>query len=257
MNGSIEVQGNENHPNGEVRTSVPAIRWLLAGGVLAALSSLAVLLAGGTKSWAATGSCPRTGFEKAWGVHPGKGLHAVDSGYGLDRFSILERMTTDRLKELPCGLKSWLALARVDHRKSRLRRSSPTGQHRSPRLIVRPRLIAAWGHTTLSTGERVDVVSLNGKICLIERFHVGNCGKIRRIETTGMASTMRHGKQADTARTVGLVPDNVVSMTLEYPGFGEVPVKDNVFETTGNPDHRFFIIGRDASGAVVTSVYVR
>jgi len=257
MNRSIKAEGMENHPNGAVGTSVPAIRWLLSGSVLAALSILAVLLAGGTKSWAATGNCPRTGFEKTWGVYPNKGLHAVGSGYGLDRFSILEPMTADRLKELPCGLKSWLALARVDHRKSRMGRSGSTDQRKSPRLVIRPRLVAAWGHTTLSTGERVDVVSLNGKICLIERFHVGNCGKIRRIETTGMASTTRHGKSADAARTVGLVPDNVISMTLEYPGFGAVPVKDNVFETAGNPDHRFFIIGRDASGAMVTSVYVR
>jgi hypothetical protein len=98
---------------------------------------------------------------------------------------------------------------------------------------------------------------MNGKICLIERFHGGNCGKIRRIETTGMATTTMYGQSSNTARTVGLVPDNVVSMTIEYPGFGEVPIKDNVFATTGNPDHRFLIIGRDAKGTVVTSVYVR
>ena len=72
-----------------------------------------------------------------------------------------------------------------------------------------------------------------------------------------MASTTRSGQSANAARTVGLVPDNLVSMTIEYPGFGEVPIKDNVFETTNSPDHRFFIIGRDAKGAVVTSVYIR
>ncbi|MDQ5894317.1 MAG: hypothetical protein QG596_578 [Actinomycetota bacterium] len=243
--------------NGEVGSSGSAIRLMLSGGILATLAILAVLLAGGTNAWAATENCPRTGFEKAWGIYPGKGLHAVDTDYGVDRFSILEPMTTDRLKDLPCGLKSWLAFARVDHQKSRLLRSKSVKKGNTPRLVVRPRLIAAWGHTTLSTGERVDVVSLNGKICLIERFHAGNCGKISRIETTGMAATTKYGESADTARTVGLVPDNVVSMTLEYPGFGDVPIKDNVFETSGNPDHRFFIIGRDAAGAVVTSVLVR
>ncbi len=256
MNGST-FRGKESHPIGEAGRSGSPIRLLLTGGVLATLTILAVLLAGGTKAWAATGNCPRTGFEKAWGVHPSKGLHAVATGYGIDRFSILEPMTKNRLKELPCGLRSWLALARVDHRKNRQRRSGSTKQQKSPRLTIRPRLIAAWGHTTLSSGERVDVVSMNGKICLIERFHGGNCAKIRRIETTGMATTTMYGKSADTVRTVGLVPDNVVSMTLEYPGFGEVPIKDNVFETARNPDHRFFIIGRDATDAVVTSVYVR
>lgn len=243
MNESTISHGERNH--------------LLVGGFLALITVLAILLAGGTKAWGATENCPRTGFEKAWGVYPGKGLHAVDTGYGVDRFSILEPMTTDRLKELPCGLKSWLAFARVDHQKSRLLRSKSVRDGNTRRLIVRPRLIAAWGHITLSTGERVDVVSLNGKICLIERFHAGNCGKIGRIATTGMATTTKYGESADTARTVGLVPDNVVSMTLEYPGFGDVPIKDNVFETSENPDHRFFIIGRDAAGAVVTSVFVR
>lgn len=243
--------------NGSTMVGGAKVRLMIFGGMLAALAILGVILAGGTQASPGTGKCPRTGFEKAWDVYPGKGLHAVDTGYGVDRFSILEPMTAARLKELPCGLRSWLAAASVDYRKIRQRRNKTKNRQVTPRLPIRPRLIAAWGHTTTGSGERVDVVSLNGKICLIESLHVGNCRKVRRIETTGMASTTRYGKSEDDARTVGLVPDNVVSMTIEYPGFGEVPIVDNVFETTGNPDDRFFIIGRDARGAVVTSIYVR
>ena len=225
-------------------------------GFVAALVVLAAVLVGGSNASAATGDCPRSGLEKYSGVYPEKGLHAVDTRYGVDRFSILEPMTTERLKELPCGLKSWLAFASVDHRKSRQLREKSKGRN-SHRQIVRPRLIAAWGTTTLSDGQRVDVVSQNGKICLVERLHAGNCGKIGYIEARGLASTTYFRGSVDKARTVGLVPDNVVSMTLEYPGFGDVPIKDNVFETTDIPDHRFFIIGRDAAGAVTTSVFVR
>lgn len=247
MNGALKSQGTGSH----------SIRLLLAGGILATFAILAGLLAGGTKASAAAGKCPRNGFEKAWDVYPSKGLRAVDSGYGISRFSILQPMTADRLKDLPCGLKSWLATASVDYRKIRQRRAGSQNKQTSPRLPIKPRLIAAWGHTTLGSGERVDVVSLNGKICLIERFHAGNCRKkIGRIERTGMPATTHYGDSADSGRTVGLVPDNVVSMTIEYPGFGEVPIVDNVFETTSNPDHRFFIIGRDAKGAVVTSAYI-
>ena len=257
MNESTITQVEAGRTTGEAGSPRSVIRLLLSGVALAAMAILAVSLARGTEALAADGNCPRTGFEKAWGVYPGKGIHAVDTEYGVDRFSILEPMTTSRLKELPCGLKSWLAFASVDHRKGQKRRSVPAGQRKSPRVETRPRLIAAWGHTTLSSGLRVDVVSMNGKVCLIESFHVGNCRKIRRIERSGMPMTTRYGESADTARTVGLVTDDVVSMTLEYPGFGEVPIKDNVFETNGNPDGRFFIIGRNASGAVVTSAYIR
>lgn len=257
MSESMMFQGEGNHPADGSGTSGVVIRMFVSAAILATFVILAVLLAGGARASAATGDCPRTGAEKAWGVYPSRGLHAIDTGYGIDRFSILEPMTNDRLDELPCSLRNWLELASVDYRKMRQRRASSKNKRVTPRILIKPRLIAAWGHTTLDSGLRVDVVSMNGKICLIERMHGGNCGKIPYIETTGMASTTHFGKTADTERTVGLVPDNVVSMTLEYPGFGEVPIKDNVFETNDNPDDRFFIIGRDANGAVVTSAYIR
>lgn len=257
MNGSIKTRGKEGHSVALTGTSRSTIRLLIASGMFATIAMVAFLAGGVTKASAGNGNCPRSGFDKAWDVYPGKGIHAVDTGYGIGRFSILEPMTTDRIEEMPCALKSWLAGASVDYQKIRERRSGSTNGNAHPRLPIKPRLIAAWGSTTLGSGERADVVSMNGKICLIQRLHVGNCRKIGRIEATGMATTTYDGGSSESARTVGLVPDNVVSMTIEYPGFGEVPIKDNVFETTGNPGRRFFIIGRDPTGAVTTSVYVR
>ena len=82
MNESTITQVEAGRTTGEAGSPRSVIRLLLSGVALAAMAILAVSLARGTEARAADGNCPRTGFEKAWGVYPGKGIHAVDTEYG-------------------------------------------------------------------------------------------------------------------------------------------------------------------------------
>lgn len=218
---------------------------------------IAALIIGGTVSWAATGTSPTERFNRIFGLDPEAGLSVDESAYGLDRFSILEPMTARRIGEMPATLKQWLLMVRVIPPKPPPVGPKANDQDWNSYVTQEPGRIGAWGSTTLETGERVDVVSMNGQVCVIfDRFHGGNCGTVNDVERTGIATTMRENAHPFFEGTIGLVPDNVVSLRIDYPGFGEVPIQDNVFRAEDIPHDRFFILGEDEAGTVVTRVYV-
>jgi hypothetical protein len=214
---------------------------------------IAALVVGGAVAWATTGTSPLDRLERIWGIDRNAGLSVDETGYGLDDFSILEPMTDETFDELPERLKFWLAIVRAHP--SLIPDDSVDGGFRR-RWIQEPRQIAGWGETTTDGGERVAVVSMNGKICMInDGFGAGSCESVARISKRGMSITTYDG--VERPRTMlGLVTDDVVSLKFKQAGYGPIELKDNVFDVTGLPIRRSWILGLDQDGAVVTRIFV-
>ena len=214
---------------------------------------LAVLFIGGTVSWATTGVSPIDHMQRIWGIDRNADLSVDESGFGLDRFSVLKPMTQDGFDEMPERLKFWLALAQSHPKKPP---PGPRDESWRPGLVQAPRELAGWGMTKTDGGETVAVVSMNRNICMVyDRFHGGGCEPVRQIARRGMTITANPG--GDQPRTMlGLVTDDVATLRFERRAFGEIPLRDNVFDVTGLPVNRSYILGLDKDGAVVTRIFV-
>ena len=227
-------------------------------GILNLLAVLAAMVVVGYGvAWATTGTSPLDRFERMMGLDRNAGLSVGESAYGLGHFSILEPMTDRGLDELPERLKHWLLLPRMV-----LPKAPPAGPRANDPnwksyVKQKPGRIGAWGETTTDLGDKVAVVSMNGKVCIVfDRYHGGDCGTIKQVERRGLATTMRTGESTTWSGTVGLVTDRVATLEIDYPGYGEVPIHDNVFRVADIPTDRFYLLGRDQDGKVVTRIFV-
>ncbi len=222
------------------------------------LAALAVLVVGSGVAWATGGIDPVERLERIWGIDRDAGFSVDKTGYGLQEFSVLEPMTHEKFDEMPDRLKFTLATVRT--RPSLIPDDSVDGGFRR-KWIQLPRQVAGWGKTTTAGGngvppEDVAVVSMNGRVCFFwGGYEGGSCGSVGEISGKGL-STSVNGFPAGTRWAIGLVTDQVASLWIDYPGYGEVPVKDNIFQATDIPDERFFLIGRDDEGSIVTRILV-
>ena len=222
------------------------------------LAPLAALVIGTGVAWAASGVDPIDRLERLWGIDRNAGVSIDKSGYGLDEFSILEPMAAGMFEEMPERLK--FSLAAIGSRlASPPEGPIPDGFRRY--WIQEPRQIAGWGITTTSGGdgvppEKVAVVSMNGRMCFfLDRFGASSCGSIKEIARNGLSTTVSDDPPG-TRWTVGLVTDQVRTLTIDYPGFGQVPIRDNIFLATDLPEDRFFFLGKDENGSVITRIFV-
>lgn len=224
-------------------------RWFSRGAV----TILVALLVGGAVSWAA-GVDPIDQWERLWGLKRDTGLTSSSSEYGRAEFSVLEPMTGDPVEVLPERLKFWLAFARS--KSTPIPPGTRPDDFTGPRLTQRPRQVAGWGEITTDGGELVSVVSMNDSICLVyDRYHGGSCEPIEKIARSGITVTASPG--GGQPRTMlGLVTDEVATLRFKEPGFGDISLKDNVFDVTGLPGNRSWILGLDDDGSVVTRILV-
>jgi hypothetical protein len=222
------------------------------------LATLAALVIGSGLAWATSGVDPIDRLERIWGIDRNAGVSIDGSGYGLEEFSILEPMTDGTFEDMPERLK--FSLAAIGSRLAPPPEGPiPDGFRRY--WIQEPRQIAGWGITTTGGGdgvpsENVAVVSMNGRICFfMDRFGASSCGSINEVARKGLSTTVSDDPPG-TRWTIGLVTDQVRTLSIDYPGFGEVPIRDNVFHATDLPEDRFFFLGKDENGSVVTRIFV-
>ncbi len=219
-------------------------------GLFAILAALVLL---GGVSWAATGVDPVDRLERLWGIDRNAGVSVDATGYGLEEFGVLEPMTEERFDEMPEMLKFWLAATAT--RPERPPPGALDGNLKH-RMIQSPREIAGWGLTTTDDGRKAAVVSMNGWVCIVfDSYRGGSCGPLGRIERKGLSVVTNPGS-GKPRWMLGLVTDEVASLRFERPGFGPIVLKDNVFDVTGLPEQRSFILGLDEDGKVVTRIFV-
>jgi len=162
-------------------------------------------------------------------------------------------MTEDRIDQLPKRLEFSIAALRSH--------PAPPEERAVHRMVLSPGRISGWGSTTTIGGNGVpsmdvDVVAMNGRICLIWKANLGgNCEQAGTVRRRGISQTV-YDDRFPVRFTSGLVSDEVASLRLNRPGFGRIPVHDNVFQLNGGPSKPSFLIGRNRVGEVVTKIYV-